>query len=118
MRHDPLGAGLLLVREGDGVDDEIEPLPAFGKCGEGAVETGFVGHVALDQLAAADAFRERPHAPAERLALEGESQLGTLRAHRLGDAPGERPLVGDAHDEAALSGHERPCFTHPTDYSR
>ena len=44
--------------------------------------------------------------PLERLALIGESELGALLAERLGDAPGERAVVGEAHDQAALSLHQ------------
>ncbi len=99
------------------MDDEVEAPPAVGNRREGAIEAGLVGHVALDQELAADTLCERLHALAERLALEGEGQFGTLLAYRLGNAPGERSLVGDAHDEPVLSGHERLHFTHPTDYS-
>ncbi len=52
-------------------------------------------------------FGERPHALAERLALIGEGELGALRVHRLGDAPGDGMVVGDPHDEAALARQQR-----------
>jgi hypothetical protein len=48
--------------------------------------------------------RQRPHALFQRLALKGEGQLRAGGMRRPGDAPGDRHLVGDAHDEAALAG--------------
>ena len=49
---------------------------------------------------------ERAHPLAERLALIGEGEFGALGRQRLGDAPGDRMIVGDAHDEAALAAHQ------------
>ena len=43
---------------------------------------------------------------AERLALIGEGELGAVRGQRLGDAPGDRVVVGDPHDQAALALHQ------------
>lgn len=41
----------------------------------------------------------------ERFALIGEGNLGALIGQRLGNAPGNGMLIGDAHDEAALPRH-------------
>ena len=43
----------------------------------------------------------------QRLALVSEGQRRTLRGHRFGDAPGDRAIVGDTHDEAAFALHQR-----------
>ena len=53
-----------------------------------------------------ETFGERAHALAQRLALIGEGELGALGGERLGDAPGDRMVVGDAHHEAALAAHQ------------
>ncbi len=37
----------------------------------------------------------------------GEGKFGAMGVRGFGDAPGDRPLIGDAHDEAAFAGHER-----------
>ena len=42
----------------------------------------------------------------KRVALVGERELGARRARGRGDPPGERAVVGDAHDEAALAAHD------------
>ena len=42
----------------------------------------------------------------ERVALVGEGEFGAVRARRLGDAPGDRAVVREPHDQAALSAQE------------
>ena len=49
---------------------------------------------------------QRRHPLAERLALIGEGEFRPVLGQRLGDAPGDRVIVGDAHDEAALPLHQ------------
>jgi hypothetical protein len=63
-------------------------------------------NVAFDQEIAAQAFRQRPHPLFQRLALIGESQFGAVLAQALGNAPGQRLVVGEAHDQAALALHQ------------
>ena len=36
----------------------------------------------------------------------GEGELRPLAMHRLRDAPGDRAIGGDAHDERALAGEK------------
>ena len=72
---------------------------------EHRIEALFVGNIGVDDEIAVEAFGERLHALAERLALIGESQPGARSVQRLGDAPGERAIIGDAHDEPLLPGH-------------
>lgn len=43
---------------------------------------------------------------AERFALIGERQLRALVGQSLGDAPGDRVVVRDAHHQAALAVHQ------------
>ena len=54
----------------------------------------------------ADLLRERLDPLLQRIALIGEGELGAVRVRGLGDAPGDRAVVGDAHDQAALAAHE------------
>src|ERR1700676_2227191 len=51
-------------------------------------------------------LRQRLDAFAERLALIGEGELGAMRCEHLGDAPSDRVIVGDAHNQAALALHQ------------
>ncbi len=60
----------------------------------------------------ADLLRQRLDALLERIALIGEGELGALGAAGLGDAPGDRAVVGDPHDQAALAAHETRGFRH------
>ena len=80
---------------------------------EHPVEIGHVGDVAFDQEIGADLGRERPDPLLERLALIGESELGALLGEPLRNPPGQRLVVGEAHDQAALSAHQsgHRCFS-------
>ena len=71
-----------------------------------------IGHVAIADHDAADLLGQRLDALFQRVALIGESQLGAVAAAGLGDAPGERAMVGDPHDQAALAAHEARDFRH------
>ena len=54
----------------------------------------------------AERLRQRLDALAERLALIGEGKLGAMRLQRLRNAPGDRMIIGDAHDQTALALHQ------------
>ena len=70
---------------------------------ERRVEVGHVGDVAIDQEVGAQLLGERAHPLLQRLALIGESELGALRRAAPWRSPGERAVVGEAHDQAALA---------------
>ena len=87
--------------------DEIEAAPALLDAGEDAVDAVEVEHVGgLDDLRA-ELLGERQRAAAEGAVLIGESELRALAGEDARDAPGDRSLVGDAHDEPALASHDR-----------
>ena len=48
----------------------------------------------------------------ERIPLVGEGKLGAVRAARFGNTPGDRAVVGDAHDQAALAAHQARGLRH------
>ncbi len=56
---------------------------------------------------AAETKGERPYPLPQRLALICEGEVGAMSVQRLRDPPGDRPLVGDTHDEALLTRHQR-----------
>ena len=68
-----------------------------------------IGDVAMADDMRAELGGERLDALLQRVALIGERELRALRARGAGDAPGDRAVVGDAHDEAALAGHQLPA---------
>jgi hypothetical protein len=74
---------------------------------EGRVEGLHPRDVAVEAEVRAELFGERADAPFERFALIGERQVRAVFAELLRDAPGERFLVGQTHDEAAFSLHQR-----------
>ena len=60
----------------------------------------------------ADLLRQRLDALLQRVALIGEGELRTLRMAGLGDPPGDRPVVGDPHDQAALAPQKACIVRH------
>ena len=88
------------------MDDEVEPAPALLQRREHRIQAGLVGDVARQHGGAADLLGERRHPLFQRFALVGERDFAAVRVHRPGDRPGDRPVVGDAHHQAALAGHQ------------
>ena len=97
---------LLLVGKGDGVHDEVDLAPLLLQAGEQPVEALLALDVGLLDDLRAQLLDHRQHALAEGRALVGEGHLGAGGVQRLRDAPGDRAIVGDAHDQAALALHQ------------
>ena len=87
------------------MDDEVEPAPGLAQRREDAVDAGNVFHVTGQHMLDAELLGQRAHALAEGVALIGEGHFGAMRGQRLGNAPGDRMVVGDAHDQTALARH-------------
>jgi hypothetical protein len=94
------------------VHDEIECTPLRLDGREGRVDGGGLGDVAMADHDPADAFGEGPDPLLQCLALIGKGKLAALHVAGLGDAPGDRPIIGDPHDEAALPMHKTGGFGH------
>ena len=80
--------------------------------GEDRVDGRGLGDVAMADDQPADLLGQRLDPLLQRIALIGEGELGALRAAGLGDAPGDRAVVGDPHDQAALAAHETGGVRH------
>ena len=94
------------------MDEKIELAPMAGHVGENGVQAGRIGNVAMAGDEGAEFGRQRLDAFPERLALIGQRDFGAVVDASLGDAVGDRPIVGDAQDEAALTGHEALSTRH------
>jgi len=102
------------------MDQEVELAPGAVDGRENSVHGRSVGDIAGDDEACAEFVGERFDSLLDRLALVGERQFGALCGTRLGDAPGDGTVVGDAHDEPAFARHQiagypggtRRSFTH------
>ena len=104
---------LVLVGERDRVHQEIERAPLLGDGRERGVDRRRVLDVARQQQVGIDGLRQRLDAAAERLALIGEGERRAVRGERLRNAPGDRVVVGDPHDQPALALHQ-PRHVHHT----
>ncbi len=82
-------------------------LPPFGaERRENRIDAGNVFDVARQYGINTERLRERPDALSLRVALERKGKLGALRVERFCDAPGNRMIIGDTHDQAALCFHQ------------
>ncbi len=99
-------AQFALVRKADRVNDEVDGVPARLERIEGGVERIHVRYVALDQEIAAHLFRQRADALLERFALVGKGQFRPMLRQLPGDAPCQRLVVGEPHDQPALTCHQ------------
>ena len=88
------------------MNEKIEAAPVLSKCREDGVHGRSIGDIAGEHVLGADVYGERLDPLFQGVALIGEGQFSTLGGARFGDAPGDGPVVGDAHDQAALSGHQ------------
>ena len=100
-------AQLVAVGEGERMHDEIERAPFLADHLEHALNALQILDVGLHDDLGADAFGERHGAAAEGATLIGEGKLGALAVQHAGDAPGDRAIVGDAHHQPPLPGHQR-----------
>ena len=88
------------------MDQEIEPAPFCAQCREDRIDAVEIFDVAGQDQFDTERLRKRFHALAQRLALIGKSELRALRRKRLRNAPGDRMIIGDAHDQPALALHQ------------
>ena len=98
---------LVLVGEGDGVDEEIERAPLLPRASSNDASTEAASSTSQGSTSLrADRLRQRLDPPAERLALIGEGERGAVSGERPRNAPGDRVVVGDPHDQPALALHQ------------
>jgi len=95
-----------LVGKADGVDDEIHLSPTLLKIAEQRINRGGVADVAGQDDIGAQLFGQGADALFQRLALVGKGQIGPGVGQCLGDSPCDRFIVGEAHDQPALSRHQ------------
>ena len=92
--------------------DAVQHGHAFGEVVDGGAHRRVAGHVALDHRRAAEFGGEALDAALEPLGLVGERDGAALAVDRLSRGPGDRPLVGGAHDEDVLAA-EQACHVTP-----
>ncbi len=110
---DIAAAKLVLVRKTNRMDDEVESVPSLANRVERLVELGHVADIAFDHEVAAGFGGKRADALAKRLALIAERKVGARFRELLGDPPGERLVIGEAHDQPALSRHQSAHVSTP-----
>src|SRR4030095_3743606 len=90
------------LRERDGMDEDVEASPALASLREERCDLRVVLDVARPDEIGSDLRGERPDAPLERFADEGQAERRPLTSERSRDGPGDAALVRDPEDERAL----------------
>src|SRR5689334_21863867 len=91
---------------------EVETAPFVLDLGEDVIDTLEVENVATDDDLGADRLGQRHRAAPKGIALVGEGQLRAMTGQHAGNSPGDRAVVGHAHDEAAFARHQWPGLGH------
>src|SRR5439155_21418371 len=97
-----LGGGVLLLREGDRVHQDVGAAEGLLDVGEQGVDLVVPRDVAGEDRRSRLLGRQGAHVLLQPLALVVERQTGPLAVQRLGDPPGDAPLVGDPDDQPFL----------------
>jgi hypothetical protein len=103
---------LILVGKRDRVQDKVERAPGRFDVGEHRVDARRIGDVAMPNDKAIHLLGQRLHALLERLALVGEGEVGAMIAAGARNTPGDRAVVGHAHDQPAFAAHQARGFRH------
>src|SRR6185436_2854465 len=96
-----------LRRESDRVNEDVEPAPGGADRLEHRFELAVDGDVERQEERRLELAGERLDVRARLVVEIGDRDLGTELAERLGAAPGDRAVVGDADDERANAGENR-----------
>ena len=105
-------AELILVREGDGVDEKVDAAPFFLDRREHRIQRGGIGDVAGQNEFRPGVRSQRIDPLFQRIALIGKCDFGALADDGLGDAPSDRAIVGDTKNDATLARHEISTVRH------
>src|SRR3954462_8467926 len=94
------------------MDDEIDAAPFLPDSLEYGVDGRGIGDVAMAEQQAVELPGERLDAFLQRVALPGQRDLRAGRAGGPGNAPGNRTVIGDAENHAALAPHQVRTIAH------
>ena len=97
---------LVLVGKSDAMHDEIEAAPVLSDILEHGIDGRRIGDIAMADHIGTQFGGQRTHALFQSIALEREGQLRACGMAGLGNAPGNRAVVGDAHHKAALAAQD------------
>jgi hypothetical protein len=94
--------------------DEVDLAPLLLDCGEHRVDGSRIGDVAVAEQGGAEFGGERLDALLQRLALPGQTDLGSSVAAGPRDAIGDRSVIGETEDDAPLALHQPGIVNHCT----
>src|SRR5262245_7611442 len=94
------------------MQEKIERAPGRLDRREDCVDRGRFAYVAVANHEAIHLLGQRLNPLLESVALIGEGEIGALGSAGTGNAPGDRAVVGHAHDQAAFTTHQTRNVRH------
>jgi hypothetical protein len=85
------------------VNDEVDLAPQLFDVVEDSIDGRLVADIAMSSKNAVYFCNQGLNALLQRIALVGKCDFAALRMNSLGNAPRNRTIVGNAHDDAALA---------------
>ena len=89
--------------ERDGMHENVERIPTLCELGDGGIDLLVELHVAWHGDVGIELRRELLDAASEALVLIGESHLGAVLVHGLGDPPGDGAVPRNTDDEGPFA---------------
>ena len=96
----------ILVGEANRVDNKVNRRPACGQRVKGTVKLSHVRHITIDQKVTPQLLGQRTHPLFHDGTLVTECQFGTFRLQPLRNAPGERLVIRQPHNQPAFASHQ------------
>src|SRR4051794_10892506 len=93
--------------------NEIDFAPFLAEHVEHRVDGGGISHVAVTEQDAAEFVSQWLDPFLQRVTLPRQRDLRARRMASLGNAPGNRTVIGDTENNAALALHQSRDFRHP-----
>src|SRR5690606_27038297 len=113
-RVDVAALQLVARRERDRVDQDVEAVPVLAELCEESVDLRVVRNIERQHDLALLLGRELAYALGQLVVLVAEGELRAFAPQRIGDAPCDRAMACEAHDDGALAGeksHERTLLS-------
>jgi len=93
-------------RVGDGVHEDVQAAPLTAEQFKRRIRLGVHGHIQRHGEARTEGMRQGFDALFHLVVDVGEGEFSALAVHRLRDAPRDRAVSRNAHDEGAFAGEK------------
>jgi hypothetical protein len=94
------------------MNHEVQLAPGFFDGSKRCINRGHVGHIARNNKLGADFGSQRLNPFLDGVTLIGKGKFRSMPRAGLRNAPGNRPAIGNAHNQAAFASHQAFGIVH------